>query len=76
MPRSHNYTILVFEFRKHSQFGNKSCKGRLHGSLEGNKSCKGRLHGSLEGNKSCKGRLHGSLETTNSDLLELLDDND
>ena len=46
--RSYIFTILLFEFPKHSQFGNKSCKGRLQGSLE----------------------------TTNSDLLELLDDND
>ena len=42
----HMYTILLFEFRKLSQFGNKSCMGRLHGSLE----------------------------TTNSDLLEHLDE--
>ena len=45
---SHIYTILLFKFHKHSQFGNKSCRGRLQGSLK----------------------------TTNSDLLELLDDDD
>ena len=28
------YTILLLKFRKHGQFGNTSCRDRLHGSLE------------------------------------------
>ena len=31
---SHIYTILLFDLRKHIQFGSKSCRGRLQEKLE------------------------------------------